>query len=219
MKEDKQFLWHSFKTVPVIGIIRNMDAVLVEELAPLCRDTGLTTLEITMNTRLAPQMIKSLRRQYPGMNIGAGTVLKMDELEQALDAGATFIVTPVLNEDVISFCARNEIPVFPGAFTPSEIYRAWEAGAAAVKVFPASVAGPAYLKEVGAPLRQVRLLPTGGVTVENMESYFMAGAAGVGMGSALFRKDLIANKDLSRLKQHFEQVVSAVKRCSHATAW
>jgi 2-dehydro-3-deoxyphosphogluconate aldolase/(4S)-4-hydroxy-2-oxoglutarate aldolase len=217
MKVRNQFSWQSFKTTPVIGIIRSLSSEIIEKIVPLYQKAGLATLEITMNTDDAPQIIQSLSLQYPGLNIGAGTVLEMADLKHALDAGASFIVTPVLNEEVITYCARNEIPVFPGALTPTEVYKAWKLGASAVKVFPATRFGAAYLKELKAPLSKINLLPTGGVSLENMQSFFEAGAIGVGMGSTLFNKNLLLKRDFEKLYLHFENVVSSVKSFSNTT--
>ena len=217
MKERNQFSWQSFRTTPVIGIIRNLSSEVVEEVAPLCKKAGLTTLEITMNTDNAPQIIQSLTLQYPDLNIGAGTVLEMDDLESALDAGASFIVTPVLNEEVITYCTKNEITIFPGALTPTEVYLAWKWGASAVKVFPAIQLGAAYLKELRAPLSGIKLLPTGGVSFDNIESFFQAGAFGVGMGGGLFDKNLLLKKDFENLYLHFENVVSRIRRFGNTT--
>lgn len=217
MKVKNQFSWQSFKNTPVIGIIRSLSFEIIEKIVPLYQKAGLATLEITMNTDDAPQIIQNLSLQYAGLNIGAGTVLEMPDLERALDAGASFIVTPVLNEEIITYCARNEIPVFPGALTPTEVYKAWKLGASAVKVFPAIRFGAAYLKELKAPLNKINLLPTGGVSLENMETFFEAGAMGVGMGSTLFDKNLLLKRDFERLYLHFENVVSSVKSFSNTT--
>jgi 2-dehydro-3-deoxyphosphogluconate aldolase / (4S)-4-hydroxy-2-oxoglutarate aldolase len=213
MKERSKFSWQTFKTTPVIGIIRNLSSEVIEEVTPLCKKAGLTTLEITMNTNNAAQIIQSLSLQYPDLNIGAGTVIETDDLKRALDAGASFIVTPVLNEEVITYCVRNDIPIFPGALTPTEVYKAWKWGASAVKVFPAMQLGAAYLKELKAPLSKIKLLPTGGVSSDNVENFFEAGAFGVGMGSALFNKNLLLKKDFEELYLHFESLVSRIRSC------
>ena len=124
--------------------------------------------------------------------------------------GAQYIVTPILNKEVIQRSVAGKTPIFPGAFSPSEIYTAWNLGATAVKVFPATHLGPQYIKDVLAPLQDIRLLPTGGVTKDNMASYFNAGAVGVGLGSMLFDKNLILRKDYNALTQHFIQIKELV---------
>ncbi|HEY9340363.1 MAG TPA: bifunctional 4-hydroxy-2-oxoglutarate aldolase/2-dehydro-3-deoxy-phosphogluconate aldolase [Hanamia sp.] len=212
MNAKNQFSWKSFETMPVIGIMRNVAPKIIETIVPLYQKADLTTLEITMNSDEAPQIIRSLSAQYPDLNIGGGTVLEMADLESAIEAGASFIVTPILNEEVITYCVQNEIPVFPGALTPTEVYKAWKLGASAVKVFPATQFGTAYLKELKGPLSKINLLPTGGVSIQNIEGFFKAGAVGVGMGSTLFDKKLILKRDFEGLYSHFESLSFKVRR-------
>ncbi len=172
---------------------------------------GLTTIEITMNTEGAEDMIRFIIENYGGkLNIGAGTVCTEDELHRALNAGAQFIVTPVVNEKIIRTCVEKGIPIFPGAFTPTEIYNAWSLGATMVKIFPGSLIGPGYIKDIKAPLNKVKLIPTGGVSLDNILDFKKAGADGYGMGSHLFNKDLIKEKNWQGLKLHFEQFVKKV---------
>ena len=122
----------------------------------------------------------------------------------------SFIVTPVINEEVIQSCVSQGIPIFPGAFTPTEIYKAWSLGASAVKVFPATQLGVTYIKDVSAPLNDIKLLPTGGVSKTNIKSFFEAGAYGVGMGSSLFDKQLISDQNYTALKEHFKSILTIV---------
>jgi 2-dehydro-3-deoxyphosphogluconate aldolase / (4S)-4-hydroxy-2-oxoglutarate aldolase len=153
---------------------------------------GLTTLEVTMNTAGAPDIIASLVDRFGHqLNIGAGTVCCPEDLDLALTAKAQFIVTPILEQDVVRTCVQAGIPVFPGAFTPTEIHQAWRLGAPLVKVFPAGKLGPGYIKEVLAPLNHIGLLPTGGITLANFADFLRAGARGVGIGSGLFPQHLI----------------------------
>jgi 2-dehydro-3-deoxyphosphogluconate aldolase/(4S)-4-hydroxy-2-oxoglutarate aldolase len=136
----------------------------MEKIAALFFENGFTTLEVTMNSPGAADMIRKLSTDYEDrLNIGAGTVCTIADLNEALAAGASFIVTPVLVEEVIIAAVERNVPIFPGAYTPSEIYRAWSLGASMIKVFPATKLGPEYIKDVLAPLPQIRLLPTGGV--------------------------------------------------------
>src|SRR5205823_2036101 len=144
---------------------------------------GLRNLEITMGSPQTPEQIREVCASAgERMCVGAGTVLNVELLEQALAAGASFIVTPIVNVDVIEECVRRKIPVFPGAYTPTEILRAWELGATMVKVFPADTLGPGYIKAVKAPLPQVKLMPTGGVDLKTLPSFIKAGADGFGIG-------------------------------------
>ena len=202
------FSWALFQKAPIVGIIRAISTDDVTQLLPLYREAGLTTLEITMNTPEAEALIHHARDYYgDSLNIGAGTVCTTADLTKALAAGAQFIVTPIINKSVIHSCVGQGIPIFPGAFTPTEIYEAWSLGATMVKVFPATSLGPGYMKDVKAPLDQVKLLPTGGVTLDNMAEFIRAGADGVGIGSQLFDKALIQAKNWAGLKAHFGKFV------------
>lgn len=207
------FSWSLFNRAPIVGIVRNLSLAELGAILPLYQEAGLTTIEITMNTPQAEALIRyaldQSRTGAPanGLNIGAGTVCTMDELEKALTAGAQFIVTPILNEDVIRACVTQGVPIFPGAFTPSEIYKAWSLGASLVKVFPATSLGLAYISDLKAPLGQIKLLPTGGITLSNMANYLKAGADGVGIGSHLFDKTLIGEKNWPGLRTHFQTFI------------
>lgn len=198
--------------MPVVGILRNIHPESVYRMVPAYRAAGLTTLEITMNTPGAASIIETLSREYGGLlNIGAGTVKDISDLEAALKAGAGFIVTPILDEQVIKECVRLGIPVFPGAYTPSEIYRAWHLGAPVVKVFPATSLGPGYFKDVLAPLNEIKLMPTGGVALDTIPGFHKAGAVAYGIGSPLFDKNLIQQEDWEGLEQHFRKFSSLVR--------
>lgn len=199
-----------FRQAPVVGIIRNQSAADCYRIAETMLQAGLYTLEVTMNTPNVTGIISELNRRFPELNVGAGTVCTPAELEMALAAGASFIVTPVLDEEVVATCVDRGIPIFPGAYTPTEIYRAWSLGATAVKVFPASQLGTKYIKDLSGPLPQIKLIPTGGVSLENITSFFEVGVAGVGMGSSLLDKKLIAAGDFDGLRKHFELILEAV---------
>jgi 2-dehydro-3-deoxyphosphogluconate aldolase/(4S)-4-hydroxy-2-oxoglutarate aldolase len=149
----------------------------------------------------------ALENEHYGLNIGAGTVCTKDDLDAALEAGAQFIVTPVLSKKVVKSCVKKGIPVFPGAYTPTEIFQAWSLGASMVKIYPATALGPGYIKDLKAPMNQLKLLPTGGVSLENMEAFLKAGANGLGIGGQLFDKKLIQDKNWDGLKAHFLQFV------------
>lgn len=199
-----------FDNMPVVGVLRNVPLNVIEAILPYYKKAGFTTLEITMNSENVCEIISRLSEDNPEMNIGAGTVCTMADLKKALDAGASFIVTPVLDKEVVNQCTKENIPIFPGAYTPLEIYNANKHGATAVKIFPATQLGPGYIKDVLAPLPNLKLLPTGGVSVDNIASFFKVGAIGVGMGSSLFDKTLIANKDYDGLFQHFKKIAKEV---------
>ncbi len=128
-------------------------------------------------------------------------------MKLALDAGAAFIVMPALIEDVTAYCVKNRIPAFPGAFSPQEIYHAWKAGAAMVKVFPSGALGPEYFKEIKGPFNDIELLACGGVRPENMKSYFANGASAVSFGASVFRKEWLAGKDFSKIGQAIQEYI------------
>lgn len=205
---EHSFSWELFNKAPLVGIIRNVSPDDLKRILPIYREAGLTTVEITMNTPGATDMIRyALENEHYGLNIGAGTVCTKEDLDLALEAGAQFIVTPVISKKVIKSCVKKGIPVFPGAFTPTEIYNAWSLGASMVKIYPATSLGPEYIKDLKAPMNQLKLLPTGGVGLENMAAFLKAGANGLGIGGQLFDKDLIKNKNWDGLKAHFLQFV------------
>lgn len=203
------FSWELFNKAPIVGIIRNVSLEDLKQILPVFREAGLTTVEITMNTPDAGEMIRyALENEHQSLNIGAGTVCNKDDLSHAMEAGAQFIVTPIINKKVIKSCVRKDIPVFPGAFTPTEIYNAWTLGASMVKIYPATTLGPEYIKDLKAPMNQLKLLPTGGVNLENMSGFLNAGANGLGIGGQLFDKNLIIHKDWDGLKAHFQKFIA-----------
>ncbi len=206
MSNTKPFSWELYNQAPIIGIVRNMPLSIVLKIAQAYVDAGLTTIEITMNTKDASKIISKLIHQFPNLNVGAGTVCTNEDLDKAIEAGSQFIVTPIINETLIKRTVSQNIPIFPGAFTPTEIHKAWSLGASAVKVFPATQLGVQYIKDVLGPLNTIKLLPTGGVTIDNIKSFFEAGAVGVGMGSSLLNKNYINNADFKGLKNHFDKI-------------
>jgi 2-dehydro-3-deoxyphosphogluconate aldolase/(4S)-4-hydroxy-2-oxoglutarate aldolase len=206
-----KFQWDLFDKVPIIGIVRNISLGDVIEILPVYAEAGLNTIEITMNTADAEEIIQYAKDHFTGiLNVGAGTVCTKQDLKKALDAGAQFIVTPITRRKIIRYCVKREVPIFPGAFTPSEIYEAWSQGASMVKVFPASTLGANYIKDLKAPLNDVKLVPTGGISLDNIVSFRKAGADAFGVGSPLFNKDLIREKDWNGLKEHFKKFVDLV---------
>lgn len=211
MATNPSFSWERFYKAPIVGIIRGLPTDTVLSITQVYQDAGLHTLEITMNTPSVAEIISLLREKFPDMNIGAGTVCTLDDLTNALGAGAQFIVTPILDEQVVKHAVAQQIPIFPGAYSPTEIYQAWSWGASAVKIFPATQLGVQFIKDVLAPLNEIKLLPTGGVSLGNIRSFFAAGAVGVGMGSSLLDKQLIKEGDFVGLKQHFIQIRNEIQ--------
>jgi len=185
-----------FRKRPVLGILRGAGYRHIGPLIETVIENGLKALEITMNTEDEPRLIQKAKRASRGrLFLGAGTVLTMKDLKGALKSGATFIVMPVLIEEIVSFCVKEGVPVFPGALTPQEIYRAWDSGATMVKVFPVKLFGPQYIKEIKAPLNNVEILACSGVTPRNLKDYFLSGASAVSFGSSVFSKELLDRQD------------------------
>jgi len=200
-----------FKNLPLLGILRGIDSDVVEPLVEAVVLSGLETIEITMNTEDAPRLIQQMIRAADNrLVVGAGTVLTMDDLHSALDAGASFIVLPVLVPDVVDYCAKNDIPVFPGAFTPQEIYNAWRAGATMVKVFPAGFLGPKYFKEIKGPFNDIELLACGGVNEETIEMFFNCQASAAAFGGSVFKKIWLESGDFKRIRNSIETLISKI---------
>ena len=198
------FSWELFDKMPVVGIIRNLTVADINFVLPIYKQAGFTTIEITLNTPEALSVISSLALEYKGeLNVGAGTVCTMDDLTAAISAGANFIVTPIFKAEVVKKCVSLEVPIFPGAFSPTEIYEAWELGASMVKLYPASVVGSEYISAVLAPLNKIKLMPTGGIHLSNMLAFMKAGATSLGIGSELFDKKIIQKRDSEAMLNHF----------------
>jgi len=198
-----------FKELPILGILRCDASVAMEELVETIVSSGLKTIEIAMNSGNASDLIRRAVKASAGrITIGAGTVLDTDILSKALDAGATFIVMPTLVVDVVERCRRASVPVFPGAFTPQEVFDAWNAGAAMVKVFPAAMFGPSYIKELKAPFDKVELLACGGITPENIRTYFANGASAVAFGASVFKKEWLLKRDFANIERSIKELLT-----------
>ena len=203
--EKQTFSWELFNKMPLIGIIRNLSIEDIKYAMEVFAEAGFTNVEVTLNTKNATEAIAYMAQQYAGkINIGAGTVCTLNDLDMAVDAGAQFIVSPIIKKEVIVKSVAMGIPIFPGAFTPTEIYEAWELGAPMVKVYPAGSLGPEYITSVLSPLNAIKLLPTGGVHLNNAKAFMKAGASGLGVGGELFNKKIIASRDKNNLLAHFD---------------
>ena len=173
---------------------------------------GVTAAEITFTVPDAVDVIRQVRREVgDSIVLGAGTVLDPETARAAILAGAEYIVAPIVNLDVIRLCRRYDKVVMPGAFTPTEVVSAWEAGADVVKVFPADVGGPPYLKALRGPLPQIRLMPTGGVDLSTAESFIRAGACCLGVGSSLVEPKAVACGDFTRIREIAAEFVAIVR--------
>lgn len=176
----------------LIGVVRSATPV---DLVEACRSLfagGVRCVEITLTTPGAIAAIERVRADLPaGCTIGAGTVLDQSTAEQALAAGAQFVVTPVTDVPTIQFVHSRSTPVIAGALTPTEMHQAWKAGATMVKLFPATRLQPEYLREILGPLPELRVCPMGGLSLENVCAWFAAGAAAVGSGSGLLPREAL----------------------------
>jgi 2-dehydro-3-deoxyphosphogluconate aldolase/(4S)-4-hydroxy-2-oxoglutarate aldolase len=180
---------------PVIGILRGVQADFFGQLMDAAFEAGLQALEVTYNTPRAQKMITAQVPRVPqGRRLGMGTIRNLEEAKRAVDAGAMFLVTPNTDSAVIAFANRRNIPIVAGAFTPTEVYRAWSEGADMIKVFPCGHPGPDYIRALLGPFDQIPLVAVGGVTRENAGDYLKAGAKAVGVGSALFGSAAIASQ-------------------------
>lgn len=208
MKKDA--ILSKLKQQKVVAIIRAESSDGLLDCAKALAEGGLTSIELTMTTPGAIPMIEKVSAQFPDFIFGLGTVLDTETARAGILAGAKFIVTPALKPEVITLCRRYGIPVFPGALTPTEILTAWEAGADAVKVFPAEFFGPSYLKAVKAPLPQIEMIPTGGVTPETIGEFLKAGAVAAAAGSALVDAKSLKEKNWAAITGKAKAFVAAV---------
>jgi 2-dehydro-3-deoxyphosphogluconate aldolase/(4S)-4-hydroxy-2-oxoglutarate aldolase len=196
----------------VVAIIRMKEPEKVRAVAEAIAAGGARALEVTMTVPRAVELIADLAPSMPpGFLLGAGTVVDAATARRVIDAGAQFVVGPVFRREVIDACHQRDVPVLPGCFTPTEILDAWDAGADIVKVFPATALGPGFIKDVRAPLPQIRLMPTGGVTLDNAGDWIKAGAVAVGVGTALLDAKAIAASDYATLRANAERIVANVR--------
>lgn len=197
----------------VIAIVRFERSEQLVEVARAIKAGGIDVIEFTMTTPNALAILEETARQFGDeVLLGAGTVLDAETARAAILAGAEFIVSPTLSRATIEMCRRYSKIVVPGTMTPTEILTAWEWGADVIKVFPvARLGGPRYIKDVLAPLPQVRLAPTGGVSLENAADFIRAGAAVVAAGSSLVSKKLVAEGDFEALTEMARRFGAAVR--------
>ncbi len=180
----------------LVAVVRARSGEQLVKVVAALAEGGVTAAEITFTVPDAIEIIRKVRQELgDSIVLGAGTVLDPETARAALLAGAEYIVAPTLNLDVIRLCRRYDKAVMPGAFTPTEVLSAWEAGADVVKVFPADVGGPTYLKSLHGPLPQIRLMPTGGVDLDTAEGFLKAGACCLGVGGSLVEPKAVAAGD------------------------
>ena len=173
---------------------------------------GFKAVEVTFTVPGAPGVIRRVKHELgDSVLLGAGTVLTAEEAEDAVDAGALYLIAPNTDEKVIGAAKRLGVPIIPGAFTPTEVVRAWDMGADAVKIFPASLGGPAYLRSLRAPLPHIPMIPTGGVEERTVAEFFRAGAFAVGVGGALFDRKRLQARDYAGMTEAAKRFTTALK--------
>lgn len=196
----------------IVAILRGIEDRDADGAAEALIDGGIRLMEVTMNTEGATAIIERWRKKYgDSAYIGAGTVLDVDYAKRAIDAGAEFLISPNLDEEVIRYGQERGVAVWPGVMTPTEIVKALKAGAKAVKLFPMGTLGVGYLKEIRGPLDDVPIMATGGVDLSNIQDYFKAGANAVGMGGKLLSLEWVKEGKLNLVTERARQFTEAVR--------
>ncbi len=204
-------MYIELKSAKLIPVLRKIPYETSQLLIQALIDGGIKAIEITMDTDNATEIIRKTIENFGNrVLVGAGTVLSLEDCQQALEAGAQFIVSPTLNLDVVRYCKMNQIAVVPGVFTPTEMQEAYRAGAEMIKLFPASALSPSFVKDVRGPLSHISIMTTGGITLQNARSYITAGASVVGAGSDLINKSLVENKQWHEIKQETKKWLQAI---------
>jgi 2-dehydro-3-deoxyphosphogluconate aldolase / (4S)-4-hydroxy-2-oxoglutarate aldolase len=212
MSDTRKAIIDAVERAGIVAVIRIKEPHRLRAVVDALAEGGLTALEVTMTVPGAVELIAELAPTMPaGFLLGAGTVTDPETAHRVIDAGASFVVSPVFRPAVIAACHAHEVAVMPGCFSPTEILDAWDAGADLVKVFPATALGPGYLKDIRGPLPHVKLMPTGGVTLDNAGDWIRAGAVAVGVGSALTDARAIAAGDYATLRANAERIVANVR--------
>jgi len=197
----------------LVAIIRASGSDELVDVVNALRSGGLTCIEVTMTTPNALDVVRAARKAVgDSAAIGVGTVLDAETARAAILAGAQFVVAPITDLPTIEICKRYGVPVLPGAFTPTEIVRAWQAGADFVKVFPTSSVGAEYIKDIRGPLPHIKLVPTGGVNLDTVSAFIKAGAAALGVGSSLVSKEALKNRDFAAMTRTAAAFLERVKQ-------
>jgi 2-dehydro-3-deoxyphosphogluconate aldolase/(4S)-4-hydroxy-2-oxoglutarate aldolase len=212
MTSPRQAITAALEDAGVVAVIRVQQAERLRAVIDALGEGGVRALEVTMTVPGAVELIHALSSTLPGgFLLGAGTVLDPETAARVIDAGAAFVVSPILRPAIIETCHRQGVAALPGCFSPTEIMTAWESGADIVKVFPATALGPAFFKDVRGPLPQVKLMPTGGVTLENAGDWIRAGAVAVGVGTALLDRAAIERSDYGVLRDNAARITANVR--------
>jgi 2-dehydro-3-deoxyphosphogluconate aldolase/(4S)-4-hydroxy-2-oxoglutarate aldolase len=202
----------------IVAVVRSPDGAQLVEVARALVEGGVKAVEITLTVPDALNVVRQVRQALGDrILLGAGTVLDEETARAALLAGAEYIVAPTVNLGVIRLCQRYDKLVMPGAFTPTEILNAWEAGADIVKVFPAEVVGPGFFKALHGPMPHVRLMPTGGVDLNTAAAFLRAGACCLGIGGQLVEPRAVAERNFERIRDLAQQYVQIVRQTRGAS--
>lgn len=197
--------------IGVIAVIRLKDKNHLYNVVNALVEGGVKCIEITMTVPDADKIIFELNKNFSNSIIlGAGTVTKSEDAKLLISKGAKFIVSPIFDQEIIKVCNDADVVCMPGCFTPTEIFNAWRYGADMIKVFPATSLGPRYIKDLLAPFPDLKLIPTGGVTIENSADWILAGAVAVGIGSNLFDPKLIAENKYSEITECAKRLVENI---------
>jgi len=218
-KESREGIVRQIADGGVVAVIRLEDGSKLRAVVNALARGGITALEVTMTVPRAIELIAEIAPSLPpGFVLGAGTVVDPDTARAAVNAGARYIVSPVFRPAVVEAAHAAGAAAMPGCFSPTEILAAWDAGADVVKVFPATALGPAYFKDLKGPMPHVRLMPTGGVSLENAAEWIRAGAVAVGVGGALVDPKLVGAGDFAGITERARRFVERVRQARESSA-
>lgn len=204
-------LLNELKETKVIAIIRGLPVAEMESVVQALYEGGIRFAEITMNTEGAAKSIARVRKVFPNVRIGAGTILNVQMAEEAMEAGAEYLITPNVKKEVIEYANKRQISIWPGAFTPSEVVDAWDYGAEAVKLFPSARLGVEYIRDLAAPLGHIPFIAVGGVNESNLTSVLEAGCCAVGLGQHLIGKAPFDEKNLEGIRRRAELLLKLAR--------
>lgn len=219
MSSGRQLTVQRLEEAGVVAVIRLADGAALRAVAQALAEGGVRAIEVTMTVPRATALIEDLARSLPDeFLVGAGTVLDAATAREVINAGARFVVSPVFRRAVLDAVHERDVAALPGCFSPTEILEAWDAGADIVKVFPATALGPGFFTDVRGPLPQVRLMPTGGVTRANAGDWIRAGAAAIGVGTALVDRNAVAGSRYDVITANARHFVEAVRQARQTAA-
>lgn len=202
----------NIKGSPIIAVIRNVEEKETLNIIEALLKGGVTNIEITYGLTSPTKLITNAIKEFKtDAVIGAGTVLTTEQVNESIAAGAKFIFSPVFDKETVEETVKQGVISIPGCISPTEIYEAYKIGASMVKVFPANILGPHFIKDIKVPMPFLDIIPTGGINKENIGEYLKAGALAVGMGSSLIPSDLIENKSYDQLTNHARELSSIAK--------